>query len=94
MMIKSLFRLRKKPSKETGLKQLYLVSLSKWDQQGKYFTADQLIKILRSYYNSLSGSETFPTDWEIIEYQLVETRSTNLEWFIRHKSKQPFIREI
>lgn len=94
MAIKVLFKLKRKPSQETGLKQLFMITPSKWDQNGRYFTADQLIKILRKYHSSLPGVETFPPDWEIVEYQLVETRSSNLDYFVKHKAKQPFIKNI
>lgn len=94
MALKVLYRLKKKPTKETGLKQLYMVTPTKWDQKGRYFTADQLIKILREYFNTLPGTETFPPDWEVVEYQLVETRGSNLDYFVKHKAKQPFIKGL
>lgn len=90
----SVFKIKKKPSKQTGLKTLYLQSLKKWTRTGRIFSADELVKFLHDYYQTLPGTETFPEDWEIIEYQLVETRSTNIDYFIKFKSSKPFIKGI
>lgn len=94
MALKVLYRLRKKPSKETGLKQLFMLSPSKWTTTGRYFTTEQLIKILRDFHQTLSGIETFPSDWEIVEYQLVETKTLQPDGFVKYKAKHPFVREI
>ena len=94
MALNLLYRLTKKPSKETGLKRLYMVSPSKWTTEGKYFTASELVKVLAGIYKELPGVETFPADWEVIEYQASETRRSNLHYFVKHKSEKPLIKGI
>lgn len=94
MAIQLLYRLTKDPVKETGLKRLYMESPSVWSTQGRYFTATELVQLLAKIYKALPGTETFPPDWKIVEYQLSETRQSDINHFLKHKSSKPIIKGI
>lgn len=81
----------KKPHK---LGSLWMVTLNKWDKKGKYFTPEQLLKILHKYFSDQPGIETFPDDWEVIEYHLIETKQIKPQLFIKWKTKKPFVKGI
>jgi hypothetical protein len=92
--MKLFYRLKKKPSNKTGFKSLYMKTWKIWNTEGKFFEPKELLKLLKKYYSQLPGTETFPDDWEIVEYQLIETKEKPLDWFIRINSKEPFIKGL
>ena len=85
----ALYKIKKKSS--AGKKATYLVTVSKWDFEGKFFTLDQLLKLLKKEFNKLP---TLPSDWEVVEYQLIEIKETNIDTFIKYKSTGPWLKDL
>jgi hypothetical protein len=84
----TVFRLKKK---QAG-KDVFAVNLSTWNKTGTYFTSDELIKLLKRYFDK--NNDTFPEDWEIVEYQLHLLKTITTNKFISTKSKFPFVKGI
>jgi hypothetical protein len=84
-----LYKVRKK---SVNSKATFMVTKNKWDSKGKFFTADQLLKMLRKEFDSTSSDQKLPPDWEIVEYQLIETKETPADTFIKYKSKTPWVK--
>lgn len=83
-MINSVVKLKRKDG-------LFAVSITKWTKEGTYFTNDEMILFLKKFFDR---EGTFPDDWEIINYQLVQSSTSKINKFISLKSKIPFIQGI
>lgn len=87
-----LYKVKKKSS--TTSKATFMVSPNKWDATGKFFTADQLLKLFKKEFDSTPQNQKLPSDWEVVEYQLIETKETPADTFIKYKSKTPWIKGL
>lgn len=75
-------------------KKIYMNGPRTWTKKGRLFSVDELLKILRIYFNEQSGTERFPDHWEIQEFQFSFTKFLKVENFIKQKAKSPFIKGI
>ena len=91
-MTHKLYRIRKKSSLVS--KAQYLQSLTKWNNTGRFFTGPQLLEFLSKQYKNLSTDNSLPVDWEIVDYQLIETATTPVDKFIQLNSKTPWIKGL
>lgn len=92
MTTQSLYKIKRKTSVNNKAK--FMVTTAKWDSEGKFFTAKQVLKLLSKINKHLEPNQTLPDDWEVVEYQLIETRETPVETWAKYKSKTPWVRGI
>lgn len=92
MNINKLYRIRKKSS--ISSKAVYLRTQKKWDDVGRFFTGTELLNFLSKLNKSMSTTDKFPDEWEVVDYQLVETNTKPIEQFIKFNSKSPWIKGL
>lgn len=90
----NLFKLRKKPSSDTGFKYLYWIKENTWNYKGIYLTEQQLISVIRKHCQDLTALEELPEDWEIVEFKMSELRTVTPKLFFNQKSKKPLIKGV
>lgn len=90
-MLKRLYKVRKPHTQGW----LWMITANKWDKVGKYFTEADLLKLFKRYFDEQPSNESFPAEWEVFEYHLIETKQITPDKFVKWKSeKKPFIKGV
>ncbi len=81
--MKTLYKLRRLAGKSWE----YMKSETKWDKIGKLFEEDKLTKILNVI---LVVEGKIPDSWEVVEYQVIQSKTLPIDKFLKYK-KQVFV---
>ncbi len=65
----------------------YMATETKWNKVGRLYKEDQLTKILNAI---LVVDGELPSSWEVVEYQLVQSKTLPTNKFLQYK-KQSFV---
>ena len=87
-----LYKIKKKGSKETGLRDMYLVSFSKWNRIGKYLTLEDALDVLTRMFQENDGK--VPDSILVQTYEVTSIKDTEGQMFLMNKSNVPVIKGI